>query len=91
MMTFTTGYTGDIYLRSFVGAVYNQNNWDKLSDEIYTNSRKIFDGSIYNIDIYNQQANLYTIIEQDKDLVTYMYGDFKIILVRWGIENIMLI
>lgn len=77
MMTFTTGYTGDIYLRSFVGAVYNQNNWDKLSDEIYTNSRKIFDGSIYNIDIYNQQANLYTIIEQDKDLVTYMYGDFK--------------
>lgn len=77
MMTFITGYTGDIHLRSFVGAVYNQNRWDKLSDEVYTDNTNIFDGSIYNIDIYNQQANFYTIIEQDKDLVSYMYGDFK--------------
>ncbi len=77
MMTFITGYTGDIYLRSFVGAVYHQNRWDKLSDKVYTDNRTIFDGSIYNIDIYNQQANLYSIIEQDKDLVSYMYGDYK--------------
>ncbi len=77
MMTLITGYTGDIHLRSFVGAMYNQNRWDKLSDEVYTDNRTIFDGSICNIDIYNQQANLYAIIEQDKDLVSYMYGDFK--------------
>lgn len=77
MMTLITGYTGDIHLRSFVGAVYYQNRWEKLPDEVYADNKHIFDESIYNIDIYNQQANLYSIIEQDKDLVSYMYGDFK--------------
>lgn len=77
MMTLITGYTGDIHLRSFVGAVYHQNRWDKLPDEVYADNKRIFDGSIYHIDIYNQQANLYTVIEQDKDLVSYLYGDFK--------------
>ena len=76
MMTLITGYTGNIYLRSFVGAVYNQNRWNQLSDEIYADNKKIFDGSICHIDIYNQQADLYTIIEQDPNLVSILYGDF---------------
>lgn len=76
MLFLSTGETGNVYLKGFIGATYSNNSWGDLSKDTENKYKTFFDGlNTKSIEIYNQTSELMKIIDNDKDLITFIQGD----------------
>ncbi len=77
LMTLKTGYKGNVYLRSFTAATYGNNSWNKLDESVYDRHKDAFDMTYYMINSNNQQAKLFSIIDNDGDIATELFGSVE--------------
>ncbi len=74
MLTVTAGYSGNIYFKGAVGGVYENNSWKPLKKQSYNGYEQLFGINEYGVDAYNQQAKLFSIINNDESLIKQMFG-----------------
>ncbi len=76
-LTLQTGYSGSVYLKGFSAGAYKDNSWDPLDENIYSEYKDVFDASWYTINIYNQQAELFGILDNESELTAEIFGSTK--------------
>ncbi|MBQ4284375.1 MAG: hypothetical protein IJB96_10670 [Lachnospira sp.] len=75
LFTLQTGYSGDVYLRAYLAGKYKDNSWDKLDASLYDKYKLAFDKSWSMINVYNQQAALWRLVENDADITESLFGN----------------
>ncbi|MGN0318373.1 MAG: transglutaminase family protein [Lachnospira sp.] len=85
MLTIKTGFKGPVYLRGYVGSVYEDNSWRELTPKEYGEYAKLFinakDDAVH---FSTQTSSLLTIIDYDDDLKEYFTANG-----RGYLENVL--
>lgn len=72
MLTIKTGFKGPVYLKGYIGSVYDNNSWRELTQDEYGEYARLFiDAKADDVYFSTQTSNLLSIIDYDDNLKVY--------------------